>query len=41
MADLVVTGGVLIPIDPERRIITDGVRACPEAEDVWLEAARR
>lgn len=23
-----------------RRIITDGVRACPESEDVWLEAAR-
>lgn len=23
-----------------RRIITEGVRACPEAEDVWLEAAR-
>ena len=23
-----------------RRIIAEGVRACPEAEDVWLEAAR-
>ena len=27
MADLIVTGGVLIPIDPQRRIIPDGAVA--------------